>query len=206
MSDRQALNDGLVALGLEPDTARVGQLLAYTAELQKWNKVYNLTAIPAGEMTITHHLLDALAVARLVTTGPIIDIGSGAGLPGIPLAICVRGQHFTLLDSGGKKTRFLEHVRILLDLDNVDIVQQRAEDFSGQYKRVICRGLGALAAITRMTAHLLAPGGSILAMKGAVSDVELRGVTSPFYVEAVQSLAVPGIDLQRSLVVINRTE
>lgn len=205
MNDRQALVDGLAALGLRAEPAMVAGLLAYADELEKWNRVYNLTSIPAGEQTITHHLLDSLAVADAITGEAIADIGSGAGFPGMPLALYHPGRRFTLVDSAGKKTRFMAHVRILLGLDNVEVVQGRAEAMTGRYDEILCRGLGSLADIARMTAHLLAPAGRILALKGAISESEAKAVAAPFVIERIQPLAVPGIDAPRSLVVVTRS-
>lgn len=200
MSDRQALIQGLVALGLDPNPAIVDRLLAYAGELASWNRVYNLTTVAPGGDTINRHLLDSLSVVHALLQGSILDVGSGAGLPGIPLALVHTAGRFTLLDSAGKKTRFLEHVRIRLKLDNVKVVQARAEAFSGQYDMVVCRGLAPLADIARMTAHLLAPGGRILAMKGEVTQAETEAVTSPFQVKRIDTLSVPGVDARRSLV------
>ena len=202
MNDRQALVLGLEALGLEPDPARVTRLLDYVAELQKWNRVYNLTAVAPGEDTVSRHLLDSLSVAAALEDGSVVDVGSGAGLPGIPLALYRPEARFTLLDSAGKRTRFLEHIRIRLGLDNVEVAQGRAETFSGQFDKVICRGLGSLAEIAEMTAHLLAPFGQILAMKGDVSREELAGVAPPVAIVRIDPLSVPGIEARRSLVIM----
>lgn len=202
MNDRQALVLGLEALGLDPDPARVEKLLDYVAELQKWNRVYNLTAVAPGEDTVSRHLLDSLAVAAALEDGSVVDVGSGAGLPGIPLALYRPKARFTLLDSAGKRTRFLEHIRIRLGLDNVAVVQGRAETFSGQFDKVICRGLGSLAEIAGMTAHLLAPFGQIFAMKGDVSREELAGVVPPVAIVRIDPLSVPGLDAKRSLVIM----
>ena len=207
MNEQQVLVRGLEALGLDPDPVRVAKLLDYAAELQKWNRVYNLTAIAPGEDTVSRHLLDSLSVAAALTPGGarVVDVGSGAGLPGIPLALYRPEIHFTLLDSAGKRTRFVEHIRIRLGLPNVEVAQGRAEAFSGQFDKVICRGLGSLAEIAEMTAHLLAPSGQILAMKGDVSQQELAGVVPPVVTVRIDPLIVPGLDARRSLVIMEVT-
>lgn len=197
MTDSLAL--GLKALGLNAGDATLEKLERYAALLEKWNRVYNLTAIPASR-TVTHHLLDSLAVAGAVTGKDIIDIGTGGGLPGIPLALVHPSKAFTLLDSAGKKTQFLSQVRIELSLTNVTVVHARVEQFEGQFDQVVCRAVASLADIAVMAAHLLAPGGRILAMKGVVDEDEASAVAPPFEIESIAPLAVPGIDAARHLV------
>jgi 16S rRNA (guanine527-N7)-methyltransferase len=200
--DRRMLVEGLAALDLTSTPEVVARLLDFARELERWNRVYNLTSVPGGSMTISHHLLDSLAIAPMLDGETVLDIGSGAGFPGIPLAICLPHRQFTLLDSVGKKTRFLEHVRIKLGLANLRVVQSRAEDFEGRYDVVMCRGLASLAGIARMAAHLLAKSGRLLALKGTIDDAEANDVALPFIIERIHSLAVPGVQGQRNLVVM----
>lgn len=192
------LEEGLAALGLECRAGLVESLTVFADLLAKWNRTYNLTAIPA-EKTVSHHLLDSLAIAPHVgAPQTLIDIGSGGGLPGIPLALYFPDTEVTLLDSNSKKTRFLEQARISLSLDNVTVVQSRVEDFVGQFDVVVSRAFSSLADFSRLTAHLLAPQGLALAMKGSVVD-ERGADVSPFVLVETVSLDVPGVDAERNL-------
>lgn len=202
MSAGQTLARGMAALGFDDDAGTRERLLAYAAGLARWNRVYNLTQVPEGDATITHHLLDSLAIAGHVTGDTVIDVGSGGGMPGIILAIVQPSRAFTLLDSNGKKTRFLEHIRIQLGLDNVQVVQCRSEAHVGSYDVVTCRAFASLADISRLTAHLLKLNGSVLAMKGVLGPEERQQDVSPLAVEQVIPLSVPGIDSERHLVVM----
>lgn len=202
VADHSMLAEGLHTLGLANSPEVVSRLMAFTGELERWNRIYNLTSVPGGAPTISHHLLDSLAIAPMVFGDTVLDMGSGAGFPGIPLAICLPDRHFTLLDSVGKKTRFLEHVRIKLGLANLAVVQARAEDFAGQYDVIVCRGLGSLAEIACMAAHLLARSGRLFALKSTIDEAETKEVAAPFIVERIQPLAVPGVRAHRNLVVM----
>jgi 16S rRNA (guanine527-N7)-methyltransferase len=198
------LNQGLAALDIEVPGDTVDQLLAFVAALEKWNETYNLTSVPPGEPMIVQHLLDSLSILPYVSSdASIADVGSGGGLPGIPLSLCRPCQSVTLVDSNGKKTRFLEHVRILLDLSNVTVVQSRVEDFETQFDVVTCRAFASLARIAGMTAHLLSPGARVLAMKADLGE-ELEQDLSPLAVQEVISLKVPGIEGPRHLVILER--
>lgn len=204
MKSEQSLSLGMAQLGVEASADAMSRLMAFADELQKWNKVHNLTRVAPGESTISHHLLDSLAVAPFVEGRDIIDVGSGGGFPGMPLAIVMPDRDFTLLDSAGKKTRFLEHVRITLGLQNVRVVQARAESFEGSFDVITCRALASLAEIARMTAHLLAPGGKVLALKGTLQDE--AGPVAPLAIERTAPFVVPGIDQPRNLVIMKRTQ
>lgn len=198
------LSRGLEALDLAVPHETIDRLLAFIAELEKWNATYNLTRVAPGEPMIIQHLLDSLSILPYVPSdASIADIGSGGGLPGIPLAMCRPTQDVTLVDSNGKKTRFLEHVRIRFDLHNVAVVQSRAENLDAQFDVVTCRALASLARIAGMTAHLLSPGARVLAMKADLGE-ELEQDISPLVVQEVVSLSVPGIEGPRHLVILEK--
>jgi 16S rRNA (guanine527-N7)-methyltransferase len=198
------LQQGCNQLKLPVDTGQLEQLVDYLALLSKWNKTYNLTAIRDEGQMVTRHLLDSLAMAGHVTGQRIIDVGTGAGLPGIPLAIAFPEREFHLLDSNGKKTRFLFQVKTALGLDNMVIHQARVENFrvAEPFDAVLSRAFASLQDMVRDCGHLLAPGGHLLAMKGARPTQELESVRRMGAGVVVHSLAVPGLDEQRHLVEI----
>lgn len=169
--------------------------------LQKWNQAYNLTAIRDPKDMVTKHILDSLVVAPYIKGPRIIDVGTGAGLPGIPLAIALPHFQFTLLDSNGKKIRFLTQVLAELGLKNIEIVQERVEDYQSTegFQTIISRAFASLDDFIDKTKHLLATDGQILAMKGKVLDEELKNVTG--HVKVCQ-LEIPGLKEQRNLVII----
>ncbi|HEY0635260.1 MAG TPA: 16S rRNA (guanine(527)-N(7))-methyltransferase RsmG, partial [Gammaproteobacteria bacterium] len=171
---RERLDSGCAALGLQMPPESIDRLLDYIALLTKWNQAYNLTAVrDPGEM-VTRHLLDSLAVAPHLTGTRIIDVGTGAGLPGIPLAILFPDRHFVLLDSNGKKTRFLVQAKASLGLDNVTVVHSRVEEYRPlePFDTVIARAFAALTEIVSLCEHLIATGGEVLAMKGSATEAE----------------------------------
>lgn len=193
------LCEGLRALGLEPTDALVDQLGRFSALLARWNQVYNLTAVPA-EQTISHHFLDSLSILPWVgSPAELLDVGSGGGLPGVPLALALPDTRVVLLDTNSKKTRFLEQVRIELGLANVEVATGRVEQHSGSFEVVTSRAFASLADFAAMTAHLLAPPGRALAMKGVIDPGEIDEV-SALAIERVIELDVPGIDASRHLV------
>ena len=195
------LQRGCDALGLQCDAGQRQQLLAYLQLLHKWNAAYNLTAVRDPAQMVTRHLLDSLAVAPHLPAGNAIDVGTGAGLPGVPLAILFPQRQFALLDSNGKKTRFLFQVKTALSLDNMQVHHQRVESFqpSGYYDVVLSRAYASLRDMVSSCRHLLGPGGRFLAMKGSLDPGELEQVAASCEVLAVHALAVPGLDEQRHL-------
>lgn len=196
------LAEGIAALGLTLDAEQQERLLAYLALVVKWNKAYNLTAIRDPLEMVTKHLLDSLAVLPQLHGGTVLDVGSGAGLPGIPLAIADAARQFTLLDSNGKKTRFLLQAKGELRLSNLSVVHSRLERYRpGQlFDTVTARAFASLADMVAGTAHLLAPGGTLLAMKGEYPQDELEALPPGFVVREIIALTVPGLEAQRHLV------
>ncbi|MCX7115681.1 MAG: 16S rRNA (guanine(527)-N(7))-methyltransferase RsmG [Gammaproteobacteria bacterium] len=192
---------GLDALDISTDPA---PFLAYLALLSKWNQAYNLTAIRQAEERVTKHVIDALAVIPFIEGERILDVGSGAGCPGIPLAIYFPERSFVLLDSSGKKTRFLDAVKRELKLSNVEIVQARVEEYQVDvpFDVVISRAFSELQQMIRWTSQLLALTGQWVAMKGKIPHDELVGLRHPY---TVHSYEVPGLDSERCVVCVSKT-
>lgn len=202
---RDALLVGLAALDPPPglDDGQVDRLLAYLDLLHKWNKTYNLTAIREPERMLSHHLLDSLAVLPHVGPEALLDVGSGAGLPGIPLAIARPGLAVTLLDVVGKKCAFMQQACIQLGLANVRVVNERVELWrpAERFGQIVSRAFSELDDLVRQTAHLLAEGGRWLAMKGAHPRTELDRLRGARLVEAIP-LRVPGLEAERHLIIL----
>jgi 16S rRNA (guanine527-N7)-methyltransferase len=200
-SCRRILETGLDTLQISWNEAQIGRLLAFLKLIEKWNKAYNLTAIRNLEDMARLHLLDSLAVLPYIKGERVIDIGTGAGLPGIPLAIFLPETSFTLLDSNAKKTRFVQQAVLELKLANVEVLHSRAEAFHPEQKfdAVITRAFAALPAILETTGHLLNERGVLLAMKGQNPRDELAAVKVK---SSVIPLATPGVEAERCLVII----
>jgi 16S rRNA (guanine527-N7)-methyltransferase len=196
------LEQGIAALGLHVSAEAVSRLLDYQALLERWNAAYNLTAVRDPAEMITRHLLDSLAILPYVQGDTLADLGTGPGLPGIPLAIVAPGRDILLVDSNGKKVRFLREAIRALKLEGVRAVQSRVEDVQGQFDCITARAFASLADMLGWGGHLLAPGGIWLAMKGKRPDNELPGVPAGFEVRAFHELAVPGLQAERSLLVL----
>lgn len=210
MSAAEQLASGVAALGLDLPDAAQARLLAYAALLEKWNRVYNLTALRETHSVVSHHLLDSLAVLphldALTGERSLADIGSGGGLPGIPLAILRPDCRIALVESNHKKASFLEQARIELKLANVSVVNERVEAWHPLqlFACVISRAFSDLADFLRLTAHLAAPDGTFAAMKGVYPDEELAQLPSGFHLEKALPLAVPDVDGRRHLILIRR--
>jgi 16S rRNA (guanine527-N7)-methyltransferase len=207
MTAARQLGAGLAELGLSLPAGAERQLIAYLELLRKWNKVYNLTAIRDTAAMVTQHLLDSLAVLpHLPGVATLADIGSGAGLPGIPLAIARSDTRVVLVEAVGKKTSFLQQAKIELGLSNVSIHCGRVEEWAGEsgFDAVISRAFSDLAQFVRLAGRLVAPGGRIYAMKGAYHDAEVAAVPPPWRIAAAPQLRVPGLSGQRHLIILER--
>lgn len=200
------LTAGIAELGLQVTASAPAALSDYIEVLQQWNQRYNLTAVRDPSQMVSRHVLDSLAVAPFLHGDSILDVGSGAGLPGIPLAVAFPGRRFVLLDSNGKKIRFLTQVVTELGLRNAEVVQARAEDYrpAEGFATVTSRALASLADFLSWTMHLGGPGGRWLAMKGVRPEQELQKLPSGFRVIKVHPLKVPGLDAQRCMVEIQK--
>ena len=201
---RGPLESGIEKLGLSITSQQTQQLLGYLGILEKWNKAYNLTAVLDPTQMLTTHLIDSLSIVSLIKGERILDVGTGAGLPGVPLAILYPNRHFTLLDSNGKKIRFLFQVKSHLGLTNITEVQHRAENYLPKelFDSIITRAFSSLADMTKKTTHLLVEGGRFYAMKGQHPDQELSMLSKHYKVIASHELLVPGMDSKRHLVEI----
>lgn len=201
---RKDLEAGLDALGL--DRALAEPLLAYLALLLRWNAAYNLTAIRDPREMVAKHLLDSLAMHPFAGDGALADLGTGAGLPGIPLAIAHPGLQVTLVESNGKKARFLREAVRTLKLPNARVAEARIEalDMPGMFDAITARALATLPLILQLGGHLLKPEGKLLAMKGAVPADEIAALPPGWQVARIEPLQVPGLSAERHLVVVGR--
>ena len=202
----QKLIDGMAAMRLELPGEAQAKLLAYLELLAKWNRAYNLTAVRDPLEMVPRHLLDSLAALAFLHGETLADLGSGAGLPGIPLAIARPDLAVTLIESNGKKARFLREAARALPLPNVTIREARIQDAAGPFDSVTARAFASLADMLAWGGHLLAADGRWLARKGRIDPAELAAVPDGFRVLAVHRLAVPGIDGERNLVELARSE
>jgi 16S rRNA (guanine527-N7)-methyltransferase len=200
------LTAGLDQLGVgntEPE--QVCQLLAYLQLLEQWNKTYSLTAVRDPAEMVTRHVLDSLAVLPWTSEGRLLDAGSGAGLPGIPLAIMRPELTVTLLDSAGKKIRFLNHIKRTLKMANIEAVQQRLESYAdeGVFDVIISRAFSDLAKFAVAARHLAANTTRLLAMKGKFPESELSGLPDWIQLNSVEKLTIPGLHEDRHLVIMS---
>ena len=202
------LSSGLAQLGLNCSLAVQARLRDYVQLLDKWNRVYNLTSVRDPTEMVTRHILDSLVVLPYLRGTRVLDVGTGAGLPGIPLAIvsdemCPE-REFVLLDSNSKKTRFVQQAVAELALTNVQVVHQRAEEFSPAvlFDVVVSRAFATVADMLKNSGRHCAQDGVVLAMKGTEPVDELQEIPAAYAVEAVHSLKVPGLKGERHLVVI----
>lgn len=200
---RQLLLDGLTQQAIDCSELQVDQLMQYHDLLLKWGQVYNLTAILESEKIISLHLLDSLSVLPYLRGKRILDVGSGAGLPGIPLSILMPDMEFTLLDSHAKKIRFIRQVILQLDLSVTEPVQTRVESFcpDHSFDTIIMRAFAPLPVLLDRCLHLLKPGKQLLAMKGRFPDQEIEQLSGINY--TVIPLNVPGLTAERHLVRIS---
>ena len=203
MSQAALLAQGIASMGLAVSDEAQQKLLAYLALLQKWNKVYNLTAVRDPLEMVTLHLLDSLSVLPYVNSKNILDVGSGGGLPGIVLAICKPKLQVTTIDTVQKKVIFMRQVKGELGLNNLTSVHARVENFNPDlpFEIVISRAFSEIALFLRLTKHLISENGQWLAMKGIMPADELEGL--PLTPAQVIALKVAGLDAERHLLVFN---
>ena len=206
-----ALAAGLSALELDADIGARAKLAQYVSLLDKWNRTHNLTAIRDPEQMVTHHLLDSLAVLAHLPGQErlrVLDIGSGGGLPGIPLAIAKRDWRVVLLDSNHKKAVFLRQAVIELDLANVEVCAERVQDYEPYllFDVVISRAFSDLATFATLGRRMVAPGGRLVAMKGLFPHEELAQLPSDVVITEVPAIRVPGLEVQRHLVIMEPRE
>ena len=193
---------GLAELGIALPEEAQHKLLAFRDLLLKWNKTYNLTALRDPAQAIAHHLLDSLAILPHIGDGNLLDVGSGGGLPGIPLAIARPELAVSMVDTVQKKTTFLQQAVIELALRNVTVHHARVEEMQGQYAQISSRAFAEIGLFISLTRHLLAPDGRWLAMKGVRPDDELKALPADITVEAIIPLTVPGLDAERHLIIL----
>lgn len=201
MTQAALLAAGIAKMGLDVSRETQDKLLQYLSLLNKWNKVYNLTAVRDPLQMVTLHLLDSLSVLPYVKTKNLLDVGSGGGLPGIVLAICLPNLQVTTIDAVQKKTIFMRQVKGELGLNNLEVVHARVENYqpSEKFEAIISRAFSEIALLIKLTHHLLVENGKWLAMKGQVPHDELAGLT---FKNKIIPLQVAGLDAERHLLVL----
>ena len=212
MSLQSQISAGLQQLSIKHEVAAIELLEAYLALLYKWNKSYNLTAIKTPEEAVAQHILDSASILPYLADGfaagsqRLLDVGTGAGLPGLVLAILCPDNDYVLLDGNGKKIRFVRQAIIELGLSQVQALQQRVEDVKSDdlFDTITARAFSRLPELVKLCGPLLTADGRILAMKGVVSDAELKELPAGFEVVAVDLLDIPGLNAQRHLVQVAR--
>lgn len=201
------LHNALSALNITATAHQCEQWLTYLEQLNKWNKTYNLTAIRNPEDMFSHHLLDSLAIAPEIIGNTVLDVGTGAGLPGVPLAILFPEKSFTLVDSNGKKTRFIQHVKRLMELDNVSVFNGRVEKLSTEtmFDVITSRAFADLSLMVKLTRHVLADKGKMVAMKGPKAQHELEQLNEEVHDLSHRVYTVPNIEGERHLLTFSLT-
>ncbi len=205
---QQLIEHGLAALRLAEPPGLAAALAQYVMLLEKWNGAYNLTAVRVPEEMVTRHVLDSLVVLPFLDETPVLDVGTGAGLPGLVLALARPEQQFVLLDASGKKTRFIEHAVDRLGLKNVRVVRARVQDHADTegFGVVVSRAFASVGDFIRAAGHHLKPGGRLLAMKGTLPENELAALPDGWRLGSVHRLTVPGLRAERHLLEFCREE
>jgi len=205
LEDRLA--GGLPLVGVSPTPDQLASLGRYLRLLDKWNKAFNLTAVRDPLEMVSRHVLDSISVLPYLHGISILDVGTGAGLPGIPLALIDPKRQFSLLDSGGKKVRFVRHAVGELEIRNISVVRERVENYepADSFDTVLCRAFTSVGDFVRRCGHLAGSGGRLVAMKGRFPEQELAGLPSVWAAE-VAAINVPGQAGERHIVVLQRRE
>jgi 16S rRNA (guanine527-N7)-methyltransferase len=201
---REALAAGIAAMGLDIDDATQERLVTYLQQLHKWNQAFNLSGIKNIDEMLSLHLLDSLVMVPFMDGKRIADVGTGAGLPGFPLALCFPEKEFILVDSNSKKTRFIFQTAALLNVKNITVVSSRVEDYASQPQVdiVTSRAFASLTDFVESCRHLVSPTGKFLAMKGLYPDAEVAALPPGYRVTAVHALTVPGLAAERHVLEI----
>jgi 16S rRNA (guanine527-N7)-methyltransferase len=200
----QLLQAGLTAMGCPLGAETQAKLVAYVRLLEKWNRTYNLTAVREPEQMVTRHLLDSLAILPYLKGPRVLDIGTGAGLPGIPLALARPDLQFVLLDSNAKKTRFVTQACAELGLKNIEVVNNRVEKYHPEapFDTIVSRAFSTITDMLVASRHVCGAAGQFLAMKGVYPQEELTGMPPGYTVSDVPTLMVPGLSAARHVVII----
>ena len=205
MNPAEQLQRGLITMGLDLPAAQQEMLLSYITLLYKWNRIYSLTALHEQDEAVSHHLLDSLSLLPFLPAGRLLDVGSGGGTPGIPLAIACPERQVTLLDSNSKKSSFLQQAAIELGLANISVHCGRVERYHpthGGYAVIVSRAFAELRDFANLSRHLLQPEGVWMAMKGVWPYEEIAQLPDDIHVRDVYPLSVPGVDGERHAVVM----
>ena len=202
--ERAALLAGARELGVALTDQAAAVLLRLLDELAHWNRAYNLTAITERAQMLTHHLLDSVSVAPFVQGSTVADVGTGAGFPGLPLAVLMPQRRFVLMDSNGKKQRFVAHAARTLGLANVEALHARVEQVrpAQPFDTVVARAFAALPQLLEWVAPLCGPGTRVLAMKGRLPQAEIAGIAPSWQVGEVVPLHVPGLNEERHVIIV----
>jgi 16S rRNA (guanine527-N7)-methyltransferase len=202
----ERLREGLIELALPHSGTEAETLARFLALLEKWNRAFNLTAVREQSEMVARHILDSLSALPFIHGVSVLDVGTGAGLPGVPLAVMQPQRQFLLLDSGGKKVRFVRHAIGELNLKNVDVVQSRVENYASAdpFDTVICRAFSSLREFVERCGALVARGGRLVAMKGRMENSDADRLPSPWQVTSTTQVAVPGLIGERHIIVIER--
>lgn len=202
MTWQERLKSGLLRLEFPVDEVQRDALQAYLEMLIRWNKAYNLTAVRDPFEMVTLHLLDSAVISPHLQGENFADLGTGAGLPGIPLAVLNPDKRFTLVDSNGKKTRFVQQAALELGLKNINVVRSRIEDYrpDAPFDGILSRAFASLSDMLNGARHCIGPGSNILAMKGRYPEAELAELPAGFELKCAIPLSVPGLDSERHLI------
>jgi 16S rRNA (guanine527-N7)-methyltransferase len=202
--EKQTLVNGMVSMGLDIDDTVVDQLLEYTAHLKKWNRTYNLVSGSDLAQFETRHLLDSLSIHSYLQSGSLLDVGTGAGLPGLPLACVMPELECTLLDSAGKKIRFLRHVKRSMGLPNMHLVESRVSgfEFEGGFDHIVSRAFSSVGDFAEAVRHLCKPGTRLIAMKGKQPADELQVLPDWLNLLSVEKISIQGLHAERHLVIM----